>query len=390
MRVYFGACGVGLGHVGRCVPVARKLLERGDEVLFSTYGDGSDYVRHEGLPLCEAPPIGFAVKPDGTVDFRQTTAYPGVFSTFIFLNQLRAELEFMKEFRPNFVVSDSRISSILAAKLLRIPVVSVLNLYHVRVPREKRFLTLARIADGGILTVIGLIWNLGEEVLIPDFPPPYTLSVNNLGIPPWRKRKVRLIGPIIQVKPNDLPSKREIREKLGIEVDEPMVFISISGPSQEKRYLISEMKELVKKFPSGYRVVMSLAEPNSSGEPIREGNVTIYNWISNRFEFLKACDVVVARAGLGTISQSIFYGKPLVLIPTPSHTEQLNNAKVTETLKLGKMLDQRKLCYEGLIAAIRDVSTEEYRRRAEEVQKEVLKYDAVRALVEVVSNHDKA
>lgn len=390
MKVYFGVCGIGMGHVGRCIPVARKLLERGDEVLFSTYSDACDYVLREGLPLREAPSLYFAVKPDGMVDFRKTTAYPGIFSTFIFLTQLRAELEFMKAFKPNFVVSDSRVSSILAAKLLRIPVVSVLNLYRVRIPRERRFLRLARIADGGILTVIGLVWNLGEEVLIPDFPPPYTLSINNLGVPPWREHKVRLIGPIIQVKPSDLSSKWEIRKKLGVDEDELLVFISISGPSQEKRHFISIMKELVKKFPSGYRIIMSLGEPNSSEEPIKEGNVTIYNWLHNRFEVLKACDVVVARAGLGTISQAIVYGKPLVLVPTPSHTEQLNNAKVTDALKLGKILDQRELCYKELLAAIRDVSTDEYRRRAEEVQKEVSKYDAIKALVKIVSNHDKA
>lgn len=387
MRVYFGACGIGLGHVGRCAPVARRLLERGDEVLFSTYSDGCDYVRREGFPLREAPPLYFAVKPDGTVDFRRTTAYPGVFSTFIFLNQLKAELKFIKDFKPDFVVADSRASSILAARLLSVPVVSILNLYRITIPRERRFLNLAQIADGGILTVVGLVWNLGEEVLIPDFPPPYTLSINNLGVPPRREHKVRFIGPIIQVKPGDLPGKGEIRGKLGVQEDELLVFISISGPSQEKRYLISVMRELVRKFPRGYRIVMSLAEPNSSEEPVREGNVTIYNWLHNRFDFLKACDVVVARAGLGTISQAIFYGKPLVLVPTPSHTEQSNNAKVTEALKLGKVLDQRTLCYEALEAAVRDVSAEPYRRRAEEVQREVLKYDAVRTIVEVISNH---
>ncbi|MFH0897337.1 MAG: hypothetical protein V1850_04740, partial [Candidatus Bathyarchaeota archaeon] len=89
MRVYFGVNGIGLGHVGRCAPVAHKLVERGDEVLFSTYSDACNYVKHECLPLCEAPSLYFAVKPDGTVDFRKTTAYPGIFSTLIFLNQLK-------------------------------------------------------------------------------------------------------------------------------------------------------------------------------------------------------------------------------------------------------------------------------------------------------------
>ncbi len=389
MRVYFGVNGIGLGHVGRCAPVANELRKRGDLVLFSTYSDACNYIRHEGFSLREAPQIYFAVKPDGTVDFRKTTAYPGIFSTLIFLNQLKAELKFMKEFKPDFVISDSRVSSIIAAKLLRIPMATVLNLYRVRIPRERRFLRLARIADGGILTVIGMVWNMGEEVLIPDFQLPYTLSADNLGIPPWRESKVRLIGPIIPVKSNDLPSREEIRKKLEIGDNELLVFISISGPSSEKRYLISAMREIVKKFPSNYRIVMSLAEPNSEEKPVRAGKVTIYPWLHNRFEFLKACDVVVARAGLGTISQAVCYGKPLVLVPTPSHTEQLNNAKRTETLKLGKVLDQKKLCYEQLSATIEDVLTEPYKQRTEEAQKEVSKYDAIKTMVEIISSYSK-
>jgi uncharacterized protein (TIGR00661 family) len=133
------------------------------------------------------------------------------------------------------------------------------------------------------------------------------------------------------------------------------------------------MRKIVKKFPKDYRIVMSIAEPNSPEKLVRDGNVSIYPWIHNRFEFLKACDVVVARAGLGTIGEALCYGKPLVLIPTPSHTEQFNNAKRTE---------------KQLSAAIRDVLTDPYSRRAEAVQMEVSKYDAVKTMVDVISKYN--
>ena len=54
MKVYFGACGVGFGHVGRCVPIARLLLKKGFDVLFSTYGEACSYMDHEGLPFMES------------------------------------------------------------------------------------------------------------------------------------------------------------------------------------------------------------------------------------------------------------------------------------------------------------------------------------------------
>ena len=158
MRVQFSPCGVGLGHVGRCIPIARKLCLRGDSVFFSTYRDAIAFVQREGFPLGRAPPIGFVVKPDGSVDFRKTTADPGPFSLLIVLKQIIAEIKFMKIFKPDVVVSDSRLSTLIAAKLLSIPSLTILNLYRVSIPRKTRFLNLSQIADGAILTIIGKMW----------------------------------------------------------------------------------------------------------------------------------------------------------------------------------------------------------------------------------------
>ena len=91
MRVLFCPAGVGLGHVGRCIPIARRLERDGAQVLFSTYREGFRYVEHEGFPVVEAPSIGVAVKPDGTIDFRQTTVKPGPFmAVFTFWKQVDA------------------------------------------------------------------------------------------------------------------------------------------------------------------------------------------------------------------------------------------------------------------------------------------------------------
>jgi uncharacterized protein (TIGR00661 family) len=383
MRVYFGACGVGLGHVGRCVPVAKTLLKRGDSVLISTYSEACDYVRSEGLPLCIAPPISFAVRSDGGVDFRRTTVYPGIFSTFIFMRQLNAELTFMRQYRPNFVVSDSRASTIFAAKLLGLPVITLLNIYRVTIPRERRFLQLAKIADGGILTLIGKIWSLGEQVLIPDFPPPYTLSVANLGIPRRRRGKVKLVGPILPVKPETLPETRKIRKKLGI--DSPnLILVSISGSAAEKRLIIPLLKKLLRKLPDNNQIVMSLGKPNTTDTAHIDGNLMIRNWLPNRFEYLKACDLVISRAGLGTLTEAISYGKPLILIPTPSQTEQYNNAKRATQLGVAKLLDQRNLNSKSLYSTIDEIFAGDYLSRVGQVKDAVSRFNAVDTIVDII------
>ena len=102
MRVYFAPCGIGLGHVGRIVPIAKKLREKHVQLAFSTYRDGICYVENEKFPLMKAPPIGFQVKPDGSIDFRQTAVNPGpFFASFTLLKQTNAEVKFIESFNPD-------------------------------------------------------------------------------------------------------------------------------------------------------------------------------------------------------------------------------------------------------------------------------------------------
>jgi UDP-N-acetylglucosamine--N-acetylmuramyl-(pentapeptide) pyrophosphoryl-undecaprenol N-acetylglucosamine transferase len=388
MKVYFGACGVGLGHVGRCIPVAKRLLDAGSEVLFSTYSDACLYVDHEGFPLVKAPPIYFAVRDDGGVDFRQTTVYPGAFSPFIFLDQVGHEIRYMRSFRPDVVISDSRASTILAGRLLNIPVLTVLNLYHASVPRATRFLNLSRIADGGIMTILGKLWNAGKEILVPDFPDPYTLSQENMLIPPHRKEHVHLIGPILPVKPGDLPSREVLRQRLKLD-GKTVIFVPISGPTKEKEYFAKQMLDTLSKLPDDYQIIVSLANPNNGNSERREGNLRVYDWIPNRFEYLKACDIVISRAGLGTITQSICYGKPSLIVPTPSHTEQQNNSRRAEELGVAKVLNQLELDRESVLSGLKTLMDADCCKRADRLAKDVLPFDGAEAIFQSVEKHCK-
>ena len=60
MRIQFSPCGVGLGHVGRCVPIARRLEKDGADVLFTTYSEGLQFVQQEGFPVVGAQFMYFA------------------------------------------------------------------------------------------------------------------------------------------------------------------------------------------------------------------------------------------------------------------------------------------------------------------------------------------
>jgi len=386
MRVQFAPSGVGLGHAGRCIPIARGLQKKvGEtEIFFSTYLDAVNYIRQEGFPTIEVPPMDFKVKPDGTVDFKRTALNPGPFvAPFNFLEQVGKEIEIMETFEPDVIVSDSRASPIVAARMLGIPSICILNQFQVIIPRRTHYLRLAKFADAITLALVGKIWTSGVKVMIPDFPPPYTISTDNLRIPKAYKKKVRLIGPILPVRPDELPSKEELRKKLGLHDEKPVIFAPISGPKKERAYLLNILQRIFAGFPDDYQVVMSLGYPKSHAPPIRYGNLTIFKWVPNRFEYMKTCDIIVSRAGHGTVLQTICFGKPAILIPTPNHTEQHNNARKAVKLGVALMIEQDSLSREALLFAIREITKDEcFMKKVTEVQKKVTVLNGLETAIE--------
>lgn len=377
--------------MGRVAPIARKLQESGAKLVFSTYTDGINYVRQENFPLIKAPPIGAQVKPDGSIDFRKTAINPGPFlASFMLLNQINAEIRSIEGFRPDVVVSDSRASSLLAADLLGIPRVCILNQFQAIVPRKTHLLHLARFADIVTLTLIGKIWTSVKALLIPDFPQPYTISVGNLTIPKSYSKNVKFIGPILPKRPNELPTKEELREQLKLPADKPIIFAPLSGPTSEKAFVTGVLRKILLDFPEEYEIIMSFGYPNADNTPMRHGNLTIYKWLPNRFEFLKACDVAIGRAGHGTITQCMCYGKPMVLIPTPGHTEQISNAKQAENIGVAKIVLQERLSKQRMLDKIRESLEKEMVERAKEVQLEALKHDGLEnAVKEIITAAEK-
>jgi uncharacterized protein (TIGR00661 family) len=137
-------------------------------------------------------------------------------------------------------------------------------------------------------------------------------------------------------------------------------------------------------FPENYEIVISLGYPNTDNKPIHHGNVTIYKWVPNRFEYLKASDLVICRAGHGTITQCMCYGKPMILIPTPNHTEQLVNAMQTKNLGIAEIIQQEGLSKGKLLQTVQQTLESTIPERTKEVQREALKHDGLENAVKTI------
>ncbi len=192
------------------------------------------------------------------------------------------------------------------------------------------------------------------------------------------------LGSGWSMRSDDLPDQKALRKKLGLAEDKPIVFAPISGPAKERAYFTGILRQIFSKFPDDYQVVMSLGYPNSSAEPVTNGNLIIHGWIPNRFEYLKACDLVVSRGGHGTLSQSICYGKPTILVPTPSHTEQFNNAKKAVDLGVAELIPQENLNKNVLLVAVRKLLENNFQERSKQLQNEVIKCDGLETAARII------
>jgi len=367
-RIYMGPCGIGLGHVGRSIPVARELKRRGAEVMFSTYLEAVEFVRRQGFPVVKSPAISLVSDSTGRIDLKATVLNRGVSSFATLVKQIKAEMEYMKFFRPDVVVSDSRVSTVAAGKLLGLPVALIINQFRLMVPTSEFNQNLTRIIDGGILTVLSGGWGTSDVIIIPDFPRPYTICLDSLRIPRMYQDRVQMGGFILERKPEEVRGSEEVRAEAGASEKDKLIYAAISGPRQEKIPLVRILKPIFEDFPEDVKVVMSTGDPEGGSEPVTSGSLTVIPWVEDRYKYLKAADAIICRGGHNTIMQAICYGKPSIIIPTPSHTEQYANARRAKELGFGEAIHQDVVGREMLLGLIEMLaSNPEYEERFGEI-----------------------
>ena len=387
--MYIGPCGLGLGHITLCDAIAREFSNEGEEVLFSSYLDALDYLKRSGFTYFSAIPLSFRTREDGTVDPKMTMSQNGVtVGLWGFIRQLMGEVQQISAFEPDVVISDTRISTLVAAFILRKPRILILNQYSVQMPKDDRkhrladrpMLFAAKIIWRYISAMLELAWGLGDLIIVPDLKAPYTISRYNLAIPPGITRKVRLVGPLTPSRLN-LPNGTRHPGN-----DRPLVFACVSGPATDRKYLVNKLTDILKEFPGDSELVLSCGDPNGSFDEKRSGNLLVHEWMTEQsyWKTFERADVIVSRAGHETIMKAISEGKPLVLIPPPNHTEQANNAKRAEELGVAIVVDQSKLDTQELAAAI-STCLKNNRVNAERLSGTLGSESGIRAVVEAVS-----
>lgn len=130
-------------------------------------------------------------------------------------------------------------------------------------------------------------------------------------------------------------SKEEAKAALGVDVKKPLVLVV--GGSLGARTLNNAMIEALEKGNIG-SVDFSILWQTGAADAVRcaeaasekpEKNLLVTDFITDMAIAYCAADLVVARAGAGTISELELLGKPCILVPSPNVAEdhQRHNAE---------------------------------------------------------------
>ena len=385
---YFAPYGVGLGHASRLLMVADHLRQEGINIQFSSYGEAASYVSMLGYKCATVSPVEFAWSMEGGFSVKDSIANIPVWLAN-FSRQVNQETRNMLGCNPDIVVSDSRLSPLMAARLLKVPSVVVLNQIKLLLSPRLRDLVASRIFENLVAEFLGSMWAMAERILVPDLPPPYTLSAHNVWHIGSASRKLEYVG---FASPRPQTNREQViktTNMLGLDRSRPLVFVHISGPVQTRPALLKVAVETAKRLDPKIQFVISAGKPGGISYPRRIGRLSwYYEWCPVRDEIFAASDLLVLRGGHVALSQAIQFGKPVVTVPIENHGEQLGNCAKMEELGAGVMLHPKRLRSDQLADAIEKVlGDSHYNKKATELQRLAERLNGIDNVVKIVRSY---
>jgi UDP-N-acetylglucosamine--N-acetylmuramyl-(pentapeptide) pyrophosphoryl-undecaprenol N-acetylglucosamine transferase len=348
--------------------VAKELVSRGHAFVFSSSGEVAELIRRRGYQCRGIPLADVRYSEAGEFALMRTlAASPSILTRTC--EQVVLEVSNIRGFDPDVVLSDSALSTVIAARSLGVPTLTVLNQLNLGRPAGGGRVT-SRMLSAGLSTAMGRLWELSDEVLLPDLPPPYTISEKNL----WGSNvaKVRYIG-FLGAASSGVPDGA-VRRFQASKV--PRVFWQVSGPPATRPAYLRWAFEAARALKDEYSFVISGGDPSASAEPVEVPGGYYYGWCEIAGQYFGSCDVVVARAGHGTIGQALLSSKPSLLVPIPRQPEQEGNAAKAARLGISIRLSQDELSVERLGSAFGLLLQDGFRMNVDRLSQVARAYDA--------------
>ncbi len=155
--------------------------------------------------------------------------------------------------------------------------------------------------------------------------------------PYFSEKKMILVGNPIRREMLEVESKEEAKKFFKLYGEKPTILVL--GGSQGAQRINDKLLEILPTFLKEFYVIHQCGEKNYD-QVKAEAEAITKDWLEKSyriFPFLKedklkkaysACDLVISRAGSGTIFETASFGKPSILVPLPESAQghQVKNA----------------------------------------------------------------
>jgi UDP-N-acetylglucosamine--N-acetylmuramyl-(pentapeptide) pyrophosphoryl-undecaprenol N-acetylglucosamine transferase len=343
MRLMISCAELGLGHVSRVIPLGRRLKENGHELFFFSGGKAYQLLRKEFENVYPCTPVAWYENSRGIVtsaslinvlfSLPNYNYEKGAFevkssSAMETIHRYYDLRRHIRKIKPELLISDGDMHALRLAGRWKIPSVYIANMIR----PSYGFSALLNPGERFVERYVKQC----KKIIVPDNPPPYTVSeynlgdLNGMGI----AEKVEFVGSFFDTAP--------------VYGSEEHVLASISGPFGTRAKLAKIILPALEKLEA--KSIVSLGVPGEKRTK-RTGNCTIYTWLSlrEREDCMRKAKLVVFSGGHATCFETIKYVKPSICIPT--QPEQMGNAAKLQNLKCSITADEQ----EELLLAIEKI-----------------------------------
>ncbi len=346
-RIYFSVCGEGYGHSSRDIAIARELTCAGAEVLMGSYGYVLERL-NKSFNAVEVEREFEMVGNQGSFDLKATITRSSS-TAFLFSRIISDERKVMEDFNATCVVADGRSAAVFAAFKLGLPCIIISNQTSL-MPFFNDGTFFLRLIGKPVEFTLKTMTALAEEVLIPDFPPPYTVCLNTLSKRPHTMKKQRFIGPVVSINhENQEPP----------DIKSPFVLTLLGGHSF-RLPIFDGILKIADKFPEINFIIFTKFKSDSI-----PANVRVFEFAEDISSYMRAAELIITQAGHSTAMEILTLGKPALIIPDKGQIEQENNAARMRELGVCDTLDYNSLEPEHIFEKIHILLNDiRFRKRA--------------------------
>jgi UDP:flavonoid glycosyltransferase YjiC (YdhE family) len=388
-------------HTGRCILIARELKKRGYEIILA---GSSKLIRNPQIAKEDEFDYYELIDFDQEEAMRILRTMQKAYSRKTFQEHLAAELDMLNRLKPDLVIVDFRLTMCVSAKVLKVPIISLLNArwlpqyfmgqYTASDSHPISLLTKKilgkKMADffWPYLVKLTLRYKLSpfprafrahalevkrypKDILVGDYN--LILDTKLWGPTKSLPSNFKQVGPIIWSPELNLPTWIN-----KLDTNKRSVYVTMGTTGDKKLF-----QEIFKAFrDTECQIIASTGGQIEIDETMLSENLHVERFLPGG-RVMEQVDMVICHGGSLTVYQAIQAGTPCIVIAT--HLDQEWGGEEIQTHKAGifltmvKVLAKPSLIMESTKKMFDNL--EEYQNNMKRLQEDLLRYDGLKDAV---------